>query len=419
MNRTQLIAAVRYRTGYRADDPYVDEAVGAAIEAAVRKIEQALETSQFHYPWLEKAVEEAVLAGDASIALPADFRRDLYATWVPDTGARVKLARASAADLDEMAEPAGTPSHFCVFGANVLIAPIPDAPGTLVFRYTCEEPALDGASDEPLLPARYHDAIVELAASDLYRRDHRPAEADQATQLATGIIGKAMQERLLPRAATRAISDVLNAGDLINMVRNSVGNEADAPELSNDAILGFLNDGLHALEDAHDWLYLRAEPDTITLAAGDTSFPLPAGWRRTLTVGAKDAYRELDEVSPADITSLDSREGTPEVFAVIDGAIHIRPIPTKQVTLVHHWSRNEEPMVALDDEPLLARKWRRALVEFAVFCITRRNPALPGAQIAKGEFDRIVATMVQADRNSSGLWRRTRRLRANSPFRGV
>ena len=157
MNLGQFRTAIDRRTGIATDTSAQTEWVNFVLN------EIALED---RWPWLEKSGTVTLVAGTQSYALPTDLRTVMAVyddqSHDYDPGSIRDLALFNRSD--DVPSQFGFGYFFGTEGSNIFVAPTPTTSGTLTVRYIANETALSGDSDSPLLPASYHQAVVELAS---------------------------------------------------------------------------------------------------------------------------------------------------------------------------------------------------------------------------------------------------------------
>jgi len=194
LNLGQFRTALDRLTGTSADTTAQTEWINFALN------ELSLED---RWPWLEKTTTVSLVNGTASYALPTDVRT---VTVVFDANANV-YDEASIRDLvtfqqvgDDIPAQFGEGYFYSTDGLNIYVSPTPSASGTLTVKYVANETALAGDSDTPLLPAVYHEAVVQLAALKIGQRrmggsdDTRRIDLYQRTY--NRLIGKMKREAL-------------------------------------------------------------------------------------------------------------------------------------------------------------------------------------------------------------------------------
>lgn len=149
----------------------VDRTTGVAIDgpAQIAFINRALGeiASVRDWPWLDAV---ATLTGDGTTT-----SWPLASSWVRTRNLTVNLNEArpvNIGDLDRWVNFEDRPAQYCyaIDAGNLIIQdPIPAAT-TAVHRYVQTEPTLVGASDNPLLPNRFHNTLINMASKFVLER---------------------------------------------------------------------------------------------------------------------------------------------------------------------------------------------------------------------------------------------------------
>lgn len=172
MNLSAFRAAVRTRGGWPTGDAlYTDAVLTQLVNAAVAYI-----GTEHDWAWLEKQVTVNTAAGTNTYTPAADWQRTISVRH-PDG---YQLKRVPIDELDLLTDASGPPKVYANPGVSLVVAPTPSAIIALSHRYIASEPDLVADADLPLLPARFHQAVVEYAAYLAFRREGNAAEAGAA-----------------------------------------------------------------------------------------------------------------------------------------------------------------------------------------------------------------------------------------------
>lgn len=171
MNLAQLRTEVYDRLGVPETDGQFPPAVlTRAVNAAMNFIE-----AEQDWPWLTNTATLTTAAGTGDYPTPADWGRTVHlqrSSYAP-------LTRVTIGDLDTNwdATMSGEPEAWCPWGERIFLRPVPDAAYAYTHRYIKVDPALSADSDTPLMPARFHVAIAEIATWFLLRRSKEDGRA--------------------------------------------------------------------------------------------------------------------------------------------------------------------------------------------------------------------------------------------------
>ena len=86
----------------------------------------------------------------------------------------------------------------------------------------------------------------------------------------------------------------------------------------NDPIISWLNEGMHQLEDAHDWTFLQAVT-TVAAAVGDSTLVLPAALHKVQSIRDTTGKRKLRYVTVSEFerTIIDpTTRAAPEIYTI-------------------------------------------------------------------------------------------------------
>lgn len=193
MNLGELIEMTRERCGLLAQDQSATDAtMTRLVNSALHWVERR---NPKGWQWLRVGgTWTAPASPPDSVALTSVFGTSTV--WkvtevrlVTPGGYSPSLPRlARTALLEDWSNTPGTPEAWAVDGGRLWLRPIPLA-GSVVRSYGVgTEADLASLGDEPLMPEVHHDAIVERAASLLFRRIHDTTESTIAAANADQLV---------------------------------------------------------------------------------------------------------------------------------------------------------------------------------------------------------------------------------------
>jgi hypothetical protein len=138
-------------------------------------------------------------------------------------------------------------------------------------------------------------------------------------------------------------------------------------------MIDLLNDGLNMLIDAGK---LRKKT-TISVVANTNSYALPADFKAPGLIQDETDPNGILPYSLVDIS--ENRFG----YAIEDGYIYIKPMPTQVVTLTHYYYNYAVPLVEDTDIPEIDSQYHSTIADYAIAMIL---PLLPNPD--KGAIDR-------------------------------
>jgi hypothetical protein len=199
------LSGYRVRVGARMGIPSGDTFMSPTIiNDAINQALVTVEEEAF-WPWSEAAARLTVLSGTVGVVLPDDWRatKGVYVgQW--------ELRQVSITDLFTWPDSSqGMPSVWSDYQDTVEVRPAAAGDRELTVIYYRMQPLLVNDTDRPMIPDRFHPAVVAKACELLARReDDGP---NQAAHLAdytvwTGRMRKAM------RSTTRPITPRVRPG---------------------------------------------------------------------------------------------------------------------------------------------------------------------------------------------------------------
>ena len=194
MNLGQLRAAVYANVGTDANDGLLTPtSVNSFINRALHKVEQ-----ESDWPWLETSETISTVAGTDSYtpgaAAPAGTLWLRTRTIFDDADHVVEWeSRMETGDRWSNATT-GKPQEFSIYGDKIIFRPVPDAVYSYNHLFQKAEVDLAADSDTPILPATYHNGIVEFASYLAFRGSRETERANLAFQGYTEELKK-MKER--------------------------------------------------------------------------------------------------------------------------------------------------------------------------------------------------------------------------------
>lgn len=179
MTLTELIASVRAKSGYPSTDAQITD---AAITDFLNDALNAISTER-DWPWLETSATLTTVADTAAYSPPSGWVRT-RALQVP--GSAPMDGAASRFELDSLypSTSTGQPQSWVVSGDQIRLYPIPDGVYSITHIYFRQETQLSSPTDEPLMPAWAHAAIVHWATSLCHSRTRNQELADESMKRA-------------------------------------------------------------------------------------------------------------------------------------------------------------------------------------------------------------------------------------------
>lgn len=192
MNFTELQSAVQDACALVADDEMIGTANTGALARLVNAGLHYYETANPNgWDWLirndvafntvasqERYTFTAVAAGmsgSPTVAKIKEIKLGITAaTYGPWVMTRVPKEEA---DMHYPSTSPQRPEVYWVEGITLGLRPLPDAVYPITGAVIIEEPDLSAGADEPILPARFHEMIVEAATYLFFRREQNSEKA--------------------------------------------------------------------------------------------------------------------------------------------------------------------------------------------------------------------------------------------------
>lgn len=208
MNFGELQSAVLARLNMGSDDPAATN-VGSLVNEALHMVEVAHPNG---WGYLTRTVTASVSTSTytfGQISTTSTVARVLSAKARVDTVWRpLEITSPDEADAHwNSTSETGAPEAMWVEGQTFTMYPAPDTTYGLTFRVVISEPDLAATTDSPLLPERFHGAIIAGALVLYYETLQDTNRSQAAAARFDGWIGRMMtalrEQRGLPRVRLR------------------------------------------------------------------------------------------------------------------------------------------------------------------------------------------------------------------------
>jgi hypothetical protein len=173
MNLTQLLAAVRVRCGFNANDSmHTDAALTVLINEALFDL-----ADEHDWPWLTRTETLTCTPGTRTVAPNASYQRTVAVT---DETIRFRLRPVNITEVRHFGDRQGRPEVFAYQDGELVFAPIPDSAYAFTHDYIRGETQLAAGTDTPTAPDEAQRAIVSRAAYLAFIRENNVVEAKLA-----------------------------------------------------------------------------------------------------------------------------------------------------------------------------------------------------------------------------------------------
>jgi hypothetical protein len=131
------------------------------VNAAVQGI-----AAERDWPWLDATDTFTTVAGQIGYTLPTDWARTRSVVVEGQNATFVSIRTGD--DFDSWRD--NLTYGFAIEGGELCLYPEPQSELDVTHRYVASEPALSNTNHVPLLPARFHWAVVHFAAALVFDR---------------------------------------------------------------------------------------------------------------------------------------------------------------------------------------------------------------------------------------------------------
>lgn len=134
---------------------------------------------------------------------------------------------------------------------------------------------------------------------------------------------------------------------------------------SDENIDTVVNEAYQEIVNLESWPFLVSE-ETVTVAAGTTSFVTPQGYSEMNSLSYSDQFNAQVRIRQTTLDELDrldqTAEGSPEMYARVDGStFRFYPTPTTSVTFFLRGKLDVESLSRDSDQPIFAPQFHPVL----------------------------------------------------------
>ena len=201
--------------------------IQSAVKDFVNRSINDIYTAELEWPFLHTDGTITTVAGTAEYALESGFKSvDVDTVYLIESGTDVKIIpyvpyvqftqQFRERDLDPTTTDnrAKPEYHYLTQDDKIGFTPVPDAEYTVHYEYWQTHTDLSGSTDEPALPARYHDIIV--ARCEYYVHQLR-ADLQAAT----------LKHSEFEKRIERMRIDLINKPDLMRSTAVNAGSQSN------------------------------------------------------------------------------------------------------------------------------------------------------------------------------------------------
>ena len=161
-----------------------------------------------------------------------------------------------------------------------------------------------------------------------------------------------------------------NLATLRSRLRDRLAANTNDTFLTATRLDNAVNAALQKSTTVHDWPWLQTST-TITTAANDAEYAVPADFLRTNVLSATDTGYPLDPRSMKTLRTITSTRQEPSYYAIYAGSVHLRPTPSGIMTLTHDYYRIENTLLSDSDTSLVPDPFADGIVEYAAYLMFR------------------------------------------------
>lgn len=190
---------------------------------------------------------------------------------------------------------------------------------------------------------------------------------------------------------------------LRQMVRSRIGVPTSDRFQDSTEIDAAINLAVDTVESEHRWPW-QERATTATLTAGDPEMPMPSDWASSRVLFIEDA--ELVNVAPADLYRRPlTPQAQPDVWAIINGTIYVRPTPDDAHVVTHMYYRAHSALENDSDTIDMPDRFAVAVVAKAAEHLSIREDDRSSAAAHLAEYMTTIARMRRDVRRSTGPMR--------------
>lgn len=187
-------------------------------------------------------------------------------------------------------------------------------------------------------------------------------------------------------------------------LRRSVNSRLGTPVTdqfqTSDVIDEYINVAIQTIEQEARWPWQEAV-QSVTINDTTGEFAVLADWKATRSVIADQ--RQVIMVSPIDVLMSPLNDaGTPQIGAVIDRVMKLRPMPTVGMVLQHIYYRTPILLFDDEDEAQMPNEYTPAIIAKACELLSVREDDRAAASAHAGEYNEWVARMRRDMRRTTG-----------------
>lgn len=190
----------------------------------------------------------------------------------------------------------------------------------------------------------------------------------------------------------------------LSQLRRSVRSRLGIPvtdQFQSDEIIDeHINVAIQTIEQEQRWPWQEAI-QTVTIEDSTGDFTVPVDWRATRAIVC--GTNNVQIVSPIDVVMYPTdANGIPQIAAVVDRTVKLRPAPTPGVTLSHIYYRGPILLVNDEDEPQMPPEYTPAIIAKACEMLSLREDDRAAAGAHLTEYQQWVGRMRKDTRRTSG-----------------
>lgn len=194
----------------------------------------------------------------------------------------------------------------------------------------------------------------------------------------------------------------MNLTSLMSTARTRFGAPSGDSFYTDAVLTALVNEALDAVSLEFDWPWLQGSA-TITTAAADRDYAVPADWIRTRKLYI--ANNEPLELVPSSDVLWSTAQGRPTQYAIEGDLVQLFPVPDGVYSVTHKYTKSEPDLSTGSDTPLMPAVFHHAIVALVVNLMHVRAGNLTKANAALVDYRAWLTRMQDHRRRSSATLR--------------
>ena len=183
-------------------------------------------------------------------------------------------------------------------------------------------------------------------------------------------------------------------------VRSRMASPVNDQFLTEDVVDEYINVAIQTIEQEARWPWQEIA-DTVHITDETGDFTVRADWKATRTIIA--GRHQVQIVSPIDVLTYPTTStGPPQIAAVVDRTVKMRPKPGIGEQLIHVYYRTPTPLVDDEDTAQMPTEYTPAIIAKACELLSVREDDRAAAAAHAGEYNEWMVRMRRDARRTTG-----------------